>query len=133
YICWCQGASFLSGIIEMWDGMLTPSALADGNYLSLPRLIMLGLVAFVQICTSLIYFSDRLTLSLTSREIWKMLQIIVILFTSCFVVLPSTSPASFLVLGLCISVMAPLVFNKFAGALSIVAFYTLLCVAIWAM
>lgn len=133
YTSWCQGAGFLSGITTMWEGMLTPSALADGNYLSLPRLIMLGMVAFVQICTSLIYFSDRLTLSLTSREIWKMLQVIVLLFTTCFVVLPSTSPASFLVLGLCISVMAPLVFNKFSGALSMVAFYTLLIIAIWAM
>lgn len=133
YISWCKGGPFLEGVTTIWHGMITPSALADGNYLSLPRLIMLGAVAFIQICTSLIYLNDRLSLSPTSREIWKMLQILVLIFTACFIVLPSTSPASFMVIGLCISVMAPLLFNKFAGGVSIVAFYMLLAIAIWAL
>ena len=133
YISWCQGAPFLSGVNTIWQGMLTPSALADGNYLSLPRLIMLGTVAFIQICTSLIYHNDRLSISLTSREIWKMLQILVVLFAACFAVLPSATPASFLILGLCITIMAPLLFNKITGGGSMIAFYLLLGIAIWAM
>ena len=133
YISWCQGEVFTRGCVEIWRGMLTPSGLADGNYLSLPRLIMLGAMCFVQICTSLIYRNDRLSISLTSREIWKMLQILVLIFTACFVVLPSTTPASFAVVGLCISVMAPLFFNKIAGGGSMIAFYLLASIAIWAL
>lgn len=133
YVCWYHGATLASGFITIWQGMLTPSALADGNYLSLPRLIMLGCVVFLQICTSLIYYFDRLSISLTSREIWKMLQIVVLIFTLCFIVLPSTTAASFLVIGLCISIMAPLLFTKFMGSISIIAFYLLLGIALWAM
>lgn len=133
YVSWCQGAPFVSGITTIWKGMLTPSALADGNYLSLPRLIMLGTAAFIQICTSLIYHNDRLSISLVSREIWKMLQILVLIFGACFAVLPSTTPASFLIIGLCISIMAPLLFNKITGVGSMTAFYLLLGIALWAM
>lgn len=133
YICWVEGSTFFGGFATIWQGMLTPSALADGNYLSLPRLIMLGAVAFVQICTSLIYFNDRLSISLISREIWKMLQTIVLLFTLCFVVLPSTTAASFLVVGLCISMMSPLLFTKFTGSISMTAFYLLLGIAVWSI
>lgn len=133
YISWCQGEPFINGIITIWQGMITPSGLADGNYLSLPRLIMLGTVAFLQICTTIIFFNERLSLSLTSVAIWKMLQLLVLMFSLYFIVLPSTTGASFLVLGLCISVMAPLLFNKIAGGLSMTLFYLLLAIAIWAM
>ena len=133
YVGWCNGNAFLGSLTTIWQGMLTPSALADGNYLSLPRLIMLGTVAFMQVCTSLIFFGERLSLSLTSVAIWKMLQTLVVIFTACFMVLPSTSPASFLILGLCISVMAPLLFFKIEGGLSMALFYIVLGIAIWAL
>jgi hypothetical protein len=113
--------------------MLTPSALADVDYLSMPRLIMLGLVLFMQFCTSLVYHNDRLSLSLGSRQIWILLQMLVVVLTVCFVLLPSTSPASFMSIGLCISAMSPLLFYRIEGAGSIIAFYLLLGIAIWAM
>jgi hypothetical protein len=87
----------------------------------------------MQVCTSLIFFGERLSLSLTSVAIWKMLQTLVVIFTACFMVLPSTSPASFLILGLCISVMAPLLFFKIEGGLSMALFYIVLGIAIWAL
>ncbi len=133
YINWCLGLGFIDVTLDMWYGMITPSGLADVNYLTLPRLIMLGAVLFVQICTSLIFHNDRLSLSLTSRQIWMMLQLFVALLTICFVLLPSTSPASFMCIGLCISIMAPLLFNRIEGVASMIAFYALLGIAIWAI
>lgn len=133
YTEWCLGESFDSGVLQIWRGMLTPSALADVDYLSMPRLIMLGLVLFMQFCTSLVYHNDRLSLSLGSRQIWVLLQMLVVVLTVCFVLLPSTSPASFMSIGLCISAMSPLLFYRIEGAGSIIAFYLLLGIAIWAM
>ena len=44
YIQWCQGHPMLECAKQLWEGMLTPSALADVDYLSIPRLVMLGVV-----------------------------------------------------------------------------------------
>ena len=133
YIVWCGGGSIVEPAVQMWQGMLSPSGLADGSYLSIPRLIMLGSVVFVQVCTSLIYLNDRLSISLASRQIWRVLQIVVAVFTACFVMLPSTSPASFMCIGLCISMMAPLMFFKIEGVTSMIVFYLLLGIALWAI
>lgn len=133
YIEWCLGGSILEPAVQMWQGMLSPSGLADGSYLSIPRLIMLGSVVFVQVCTSLIYLNDRLSISLASRQIWRVLQIVVAVFTACFVLLPSTSPASFMCIGLCISMMAPLVFFKIEGITSIILFFLLFGISLWAI
>ena len=133
YISWCMGGEFLYGVFQMWHGMISPSGLADVDYLTLPRLIMLGAVLFIQICTSLIFHNDRLSLSLSARQIWMLLQIFVLMLTICFVLLPSTSPASFMCVGLCISIMAPLLFNRIEGIASMIVFYALLGIAIWAI
>lgn len=133
YANWCMGAQFMGSIIEMWHGMISPSGLADVDYLTLPRLIMLGAMLFVQICTSLIFHNDRLSLSLVARQIWVMLQVLVMILTVCFVLLPSTTPASFMCIGLCISIMAPLLFNRIEGVASMIAFYAILSIAIWAI
>lgn len=133
YVSWCLGGEFSEGILQIWRGMVTPSSLADVDYLTLPRLIMLGLVLFMQIGTSLVFLNDRLSLSLSSRQIWILLQVLVVLLTICFVLLPSTSPASFMCIGLCISAMSPLLFYRIEGIGSIIVFYTLLGVAIWAI
>lgn len=133
YIQWCQGHPMLECAKQLWEGMLTPSALADVDYLSIPRLVMLGIVMFMQICTSLIYFNDRLSISLSARQIWRQLQILVLLLTTCFILLPSTTPASFMSIGLCISLMAPLLFFKIEGVGSMIAFYVLLGIALWAI
>lgn len=133
YVSWFMGGEFLDGISQMWHGMITPSGLADVDYLTLPRLIMLGAVLFIQICTSLIFHNDRLSLSLSARQIWMLLQIFVLMLTICFVLLPSTSPASFMCIGLCISIMAPLLFNRIEGVASMIVFYGLLGIAIWAI
>ena len=133
YVKWCTGELFTAPAVQMWEGMLTPSGLADGSYLSIARLVMLGIVLFMQICTTLIYYNDRLSISLASRQIWRTLQIVVGLLVTCFILLPSTSPASFMAVGLCMSMMMPLVFFKVEGVSSMVAFYVLLSIALWAI
>lgn len=133
YVQWCCGESFTAPAVQMWQGMLTPSGLADGSYLSIARLAMLGFVLFLQICTSLVYYNDRLSISLASRQIWRTLQVVVTLLTTCFIMLPSTSPASFMAVGLCISMMVPLVLFRVEGAGSMVLFYLLLGIALWAI
>ena len=131
YINWCSGGSITEPAVQLWQGMLSPSGLADGSYLSIPRLVMLGLMVFVQFCTTLVYINDRLSISLASRQIWRVLQIVVAVFTACFVLLPSTSPASFMCIGLGISMMAPLFFFKIEGVTSMIAFFVLLVIALW--
>lgn len=133
YVEWCMGGEFIAPAVQIWQGMLSPSGLVDGNYVTIPRLVMLGIVVFMQVCTSLTYYNDRLSISLASRQIWRVLQIVVAVFTACFVLLPSTSPASFMALGLCISMMAPLLFFKIEGVMSMIAFYLLLGIALWAI
>ena len=133
YVEWCMGGEFIAPAVQIWQGMLSPSGLVDGNYVTIPRLVMLGIVVFMQVCTSLTYYNDRLSISLASRQIWRVLQIVVAVFTACFVLLPSTSPASFMALGLCISMMAPLLFFKIEGVMSMMAFYLLLGIALWAI
>ena len=133
YIIWCTGGSFVASIVSLWHAMLTPAAFNIMGYLTIPRLAILAVVLFVQLCTSLLYRSERLTLSRTARNIWGVMHAALIILTPAFILLPSSSPASIITVTLIATTMMPLFFLKMNTAISMATYLIITALALWAL
>lgn len=133
YIMWCMGGSFTASFLEIWHDMFTPSAFNIDTYLTIPRLALLAVVLFVELCTVLLYRSERLTLSRTARNIWAVMQAALLILTPVFILLPSSSPASFITVAMIAVTMMPLFFLKMNNAISIVTYLAIVVLSICAL
>lgn len=133
YIIWCSGGSFSASFLDIWHDMLTPSAFSIDAYLTIPRLAILAVVLFVVLCSVLLYRSERLTLTRTARNIWAVMQAAMLILTPVFILLPSSSPASFITVAMIASTMMPLFFLKMNNAISITAYLVIIALALWAL
>lgn len=131
YVVWCLGGDFLDAAYHLFFNVLLPAESPVLNYLSLPRVVMLGVLLLMQLAASLFYVSDRMTLNIAARNVWVVLQTILLVFIVSFVLLPSTSEASVLVVVMTLLPMLPLFFLRLPALLSLFSFvvFTLLSVA----
>ena len=113
--------------------MLTPSTFNIDSYLTIPRLAILAVVLFVELCTIFLYRSERLTLSRTARNIWAVMQAALLILTPVFILLPSSSPASFITVAMIATTMMPLFFLKMNNAISITTYLIIVALALWAL
>ena len=128
-----MGGSFTASFLDIWHDMLTPSAFNIDTYLTIPRLALLAVVLFVELCTVFLYRSERLTLSRTARNIWSVMQAALLILTPVFILLPSSSPASFITVAMIASTMMPLFFLKMNNAISITTYLTIVALALWTL
>lgn len=133
YIIWCLGGSFTASFLDIWHNMLTPSTFNIDSYLTIPRLAILAVVLFVELCTIFLYRSERLTLSRTARNIWAVMQAALLILTPVFILLPSSSPASFITVAMIATTMMPLFFLKMNNAISITTYLIIVALALWAL
>lgn len=133
YVAWCGGEEFTVTATALWDNMLLIAPLPIVEVLTLTRLIFVGALLFLGLCAAVIYRSERLSMTLTARNSWTMLQLCAILLIAIFTLLPSASAASLLVVALIAVTMLPLLLQRMNISISIAGYIALLILAFVAM
>lgn len=113
YIVWLLGGDFSQSFVDIWDvsellidnGLLLP-------YLTLPRLVFLGVTLFMVICSLIAYYGVRVSLLDSSRVVWRTLIAMVFILVAMLVFLPSASPAVVAILVLVMTIMLPQLFIR---------------------
>ncbi|MBQ2364052.1 MAG: hypothetical protein II288_00640 [Alistipes sp.] len=132
YVVWCSGGSFVEGAEELYNSMAMGVGIDIQSYLTLPRIILLGVMLFVQLFASLFYIGDRVSMTLKARHIWVTMQSALLLVVALFALVPSLSVASFVVVAMLSTTMQPLFFQHFGINIGSLLFVLMFICAVWA-
>lgn len=133
YIMWCCGESFGSTATALWDNMFIQSSFELGDYLSLSRLVLGGVVLFVQLCALLLHRKEAMSLTLATRNIWNMLYLVLLVLIAVFVLLPSTSAASIVAVLMISATALPLFFLRMDTVVAVITYIVLVIFSIVAI
>jgi hypothetical protein len=112
--------------MDMWAEYMVSSHLSLAAYLTLPRLVFLGVVLFLQLLTSVVYVTMPLSINAGVRDVWRMLQLSMVVLLVSLLLLPASSPALIVAMTLLSSIMLPLLFQYASLAQSVLAFILLI-------
>ena len=123
YLVWLFGGEFDVAFMEIWgwDNLLAQHGLVV-TYLTLPRLVFLGLTLFANLCSILVYHNVRVTLVDSTRAIWRLLIVLEILLVAMLLLLPSASPAVVASLVLVMTLMLPQLFIRLGVYVATIAY-----------
>jgi hypothetical protein len=125
YVTWCGGGGFASALAEPYHNMMAPSMLSVEEYFVLPRMVLMGTMLLAMLLSMVMYFRNRLALTLVARHIWGFAVSTLIIMAVALVVLPSPSAASFVCPAILMSMFAPMFFLRM-NTLIAVALYILM-------
>ena len=113
YLVWLYGGEFNDAFVSIWLENGVPIARdALLSYLTLPRLIFLGVTLFLGICSLVSYCGVRVTLVDSARVIWRLLIALQIMIVAMLPLMLSASPALVVVLVLVTTLMLPQLFIR---------------------
>lgn len=125
YVMWLLGGDFVQGFVDVWGSLLAPSSLSLVTYLTLPRLVFLGFVLFLQLLSVVVYLTTPMSLANGVREVWRVLIISVVILVASLLLLPAASPSLIVAMVLLAAIMLPILM-QYASALNSVLAYLLL-------
>lgn len=128
YIMWLAGGDFVASFVDVWCENLISSHLSLAAYLTLPRLIYIGIVLFLQILAAVLYLTTPLGLNSGARDVWRVLLLSLVVLVVSLVMLPASSPSIIVAMALLSAVMLPLLF-QYASAINATLAYVLLLLA----
>ena len=110
---WLLGAEFDLAFVDVWSidnaAVQHTAVLA---YLTIPRLVFLGLTLFANICSIIVYHNVKVTLVDSSRTIWRLLIALEVMLVAMLLLMPSASPAVVATLVLVMTLMMPQLFIR---------------------
>lgn len=113
YIAWLLGGEFGVAFNDIWS--VAELQISSGTllpYLTLPRLIFLGATLFLTVCSLIAYYGVRMSLSDSSRTIWRLLITVALMLVAMLVFIPSATPAMLVILTLVMTLMLPQLFIR---------------------
>ena len=113
YVIWLLGGEFDVAFFDVWavgNGVVQHTAVLA--YLTVPRLVFLGLTLFANICSIIIYRGVKVTLMDSARTIWRLLIALEVMLVAMLLLMPSASPAVVAVLILVMTMMMPQLFIR---------------------
>ena len=122
YIVWCTGGEFTATPIMLWHSMLAPSYCSIATYATLSRMVFVAMLVVMQFLSSLIYISESMSLGPGVRHAWSFMQLVFVTLMLLCILLPSASPALFLVAALSSVAMLPLLYMRVPPYLSALLF-----------
>lgn len=125
YVMWLLGGDFVQGFVDVWGSLLAPSSLSLVTYLTLPRLVFLGFILFLQLLSVVVYLTTPMSLANGVREVWRVLIISVVILVVSLLLLPAASPSLIVAMVLLAAIMLPILM-QYASALNSVLAYLLL-------
>ena len=123
YVVWLLGGEFNVAFLDIWsvENLLVQCS-SVVVYLTLPRLIFVGLTLFANLCSILVYCNVRVTLVDSTRAIWRLLILLEILLVAMLLLTPSASPAVVALLLLVMTLMLPQLFIRLDGYIATIAY-----------
>ena len=112
YVTWLLGGEFDVACMRIWSVNTLAQHDAVVEYLTLPRLIFLGVMLLLDICSIISYFSVRVTLTDAARVVWRLLVALQIMLVAMLLVAPLSSPVLVVALMLIMVVVMPQFFIK---------------------
>lgn len=113
YLVWLMGGEFNDAFVAIWrEGGAFVAHDALFSYLTLPRLIFLGITLFLGVCSLISYYGVRVTLVDSARVIWRLLIALQLMLIAMLLLMPCASPAVVVVLVLIITLMLPQLFIR---------------------
>lgn len=132
YIEWLSMGSFSTPFHTIGEALLTPSYATILDYITLPRLIFLGVLAAVALLSVMLYFTNRVSLSISARNVWFVLLISVITL-AITMLLGYISPSIVITLSVVIVPMLPMLFICTGPLTSVIAYLLFTLAAIVAL
>lgn len=133
YVVWCMGGSFVEAIVEPYHNMLAPSGLSLVEYFAMPRMVLMATLLIATLVSVVLYVRNRLGLTLVSRHVWRFAIVAMTLLAASLVLLPSLLPASFVVLGVMMSMFAPMFFLRVNTLIAMALYILMICSSVAAM
>ena len=123
YVVWLLGGEFNVAFLDIWsvENLLVQCSSVVA-YLTLPRLIFVGLTLFANLCSILVYCNVRVTLVDSTRAIWRLLILLEIFLVAMLLLTPSASPAVVASLLLVMTLMLPQLFIRLDGYIATIAY-----------
>lgn len=128
YVVWLLGGDFGDSFMAVWCENFVSSHLSLAEYLTIPRLVYLGVVMFMQLLTSVLYFATPLSLGTGAREVWRVLQFAMVVLLVSLLVVPAASPALVVAMTLLSATMIPLLLQYASAINSVLAYLILILV-----
>ena len=133
YIVWLMGGEFDAAFWGIWNTTLSSQHEAIIAYLTLPRLIFLGVILFFDICSIISYFRVRVTLLDSARIVWRLLIAMQLMLVVLLVAMPISSPALVVALMLMMVVVLPQFFISVSAPIATVAYILFACASLSVM
>ena len=130
YVEWFFGGGFVDAFVQVWSGVMVSQHAALVAYLTLPRLIFVGVVLFLTLCSILFYYNARVTLTDVARTIWRLLLVVLLLLVASLLVMPSASPALVVVMVLIMTVLLPQFFVRIDVITATIAYVVLMLASV---
>ena len=113
YTVWLLGGQFNIAFADVWNAdVSTVQYAAVLSYLTVPRLVFIGVTLFLTICSVLVYYNTRVTLLDSARTIWRLLIMLLLMLVAILLLMPSATPAVVVVLMLVMTLMLPQFFIR---------------------
>lgn len=113
YIVWLLNGEFGAVFMEIWN--MSMEGAGNGvllSYLTIPRLVFLGVTLFLSICSLIAYYGVRVTLVDSSRVVWRLLIVLELILVAMLVFMPIASPAVVVILVFVMTLMLPHLFVR---------------------
>lgn len=129
YVLWLSGNSFAAPMETIRDSISIHSSEPFLAYLTLPRLIFVGTLLFLQLSSTILYFSNRTLISGNGRNIWFILQLSLVALVASLVVLGATTPAMVVAAAIVITPMIPMFFVCVSPFISVTTYIVVIIAA----
>lgn len=133
YVVWCMGGGFVDSLVEPYYNLLEPSGLTLEGYFVMPRLVLMATLLMSTIVAVVLYLRNRLALTLVARHVWRFTTTTILLLAASLVLLPSATSASYVVIGVVMSMLAPMFFLRVNTLIAIALYILMICSSVAAM
>lgn len=133
YVAWWLGGEFNEAFLAIWANFEVSQHSALVEYLSLSRLIFIGVMLFFQLWCILFYVKDRVMFSDVAHTVWRALLFLLFAHVVLLLLYPAASPAILVVMVLMTTVMLPQFFISVDGLIGAIAYVVLIASAFGAM
>lgn len=133
YIVWCLGGDFGATIEMFYHSMLTPSLVDVEALFTLPRIGAIVILLLVGLCSVVFYAMNSRSMKPATRHTWDFMISSVLLLCGAFVLLPSITATSLVVITMLVSTMTPMLFLRLGTLLSMLIYVVILGLSVATM
>lgn len=124
YVMWLMHNSFSDTLMSVWN-LSYVAVESVGDYFTPTRIIFLGIMLFLQLATTLLYFTSSVTVTRATRDMWRVLMVAFVVLVATLFVVRMPLPSVVVAIALLVAVMLPMLFVR-AGSLQTLVIYLLL-------